>query len=1376
MPDADYVSLKVTDIGEYVRHHSCARRLKLGHDERQLRRDLPFYNRLFNPLDPVLRTAGADREDEVDDGLVAEGFVDLTRFRVRRDAGEGTKTTWEEFAEMLRTLAPGQLVFGREVDVDGIVGAFKVLGRIDFVIVEWDGLVPRVRLVECKASRKDKTYQRIQAAVYRVLVRGHVEVGGLEIAGTTVDASSIEAVVARIDEGTEEVQPVRGLDTLDLEVEKSDVLRLLEEGGQIDAVLSTDLSELPYSIEPKCDHCKFNVVCLPEAGRTRAMQLVAIDSSAARILRSNGIDNIDQLADLELDSPAAHGCRTAPGFSSNLSMLKALARARRTTLPNDEHAPEDYPVARLPWRVQSQLPPFEAEGLPVVRIYLGVHYDYVENRLGSLAAHITTSQWQLHTPFRSNEGRWVPEATIVERLKTDVVGADGKAVYQQRDLAEFRDIIRTRGAPWSSNHDVATGQEAELLQGFFDELINAIADLAPDRLAPIHFYVWSRAEMSQLIEACLRSDTRLLRSLQELMGCREPLDQLIFSCIGEETDKQLALGWTGRGLSVLTSLKWYGERFHWTRTINRAPIQLDWVFRQDLFDFKTRLELRPDNEWARDRDLDKAAYHFEIRSRFFDSLTAPYWRAVWGTLPRPETADDAQQRGQLERYYEAAQPNYLRGLLLARVHAMRWVEWFLPHNDEISKPRLDVMALRQFNLGITTPAEAALDFLRLDHHVKVAEWLSTHMVPAANRVARGITLPLRNVREAADGKQVTAEIDFETYGTDLSTLRNIFSGSEFARLSPHSGDPEVGQTMRQLLFGGSTCVVKDINWESGQVRLEPLYSKASRYIAASRAANGLGFAFATLDESISDFVAPKTDARLGTVATHHTYQWLDTANPRVPAREALADASREKLLAALRVFHTVQGHKLMPDQQLAVVEGISARIQLLQGPPGTGKTQTTAASVLSRCWTSLQVGDVVVVGAQTHTAVDELMLRILATVEPLQHSFAAAGLPTPPVNLFRVDPREGEELAGVPDLRSGSAVQALKKARATGIVILGGTTTALLKLATKLDDSAAYGRRATGFQSNLLIVDEASMMVLAHFLALTTLLAADGQIMLAGDHRQLAPIVAHNWEEEDRYPVTVYQPYVSAYEAVRGIKVRRPVANNQVALSSLTFTFRLPEVVRHLISPVYQRDNIQLEGGGRGGELVHEVDVESPWSAIWTDSERLHLIVHDDQTSVKANPLEVEIIDGILQSKNEHRPHSVVVMTPHRAQRSLLTQQLGMREEILRIDTVEKMQGGECPVVIVSATASDTAAITKNAAFILDLNRANVAFSRTQEHLIVVCARSLLDNVPADLENYESAMLWKAIRELCCHEVGHADIGGRHATIYSPQPRVEINE
>lgn len=1370
MAEADVVQLKVTDIGEYVRHHSCARRLKFGHDEGRLRRNLPFYNRLFNPLDPVLRIAGAQREDEVDQRLITDGYTDITGFRVRRDSGEDTETTWQDFSDALQRIEPGQSVFGREVNVSGMIGAFHVIGRIDFILVDWLQGQPIIRLVEVKASRRDKTYQRIQAAVYRILVRNQVSEHGLEVGGEPIPLNSVEAVVARIDEGTEEVQPVHELRALDLEVETSDVLHLLAPSGQIDRVLALNIDELPYAIEPKCDHCKFTVVCLPEAGRTRAIELVSVDPSTARVLRDNGLNTIDDIAELELTSPVAERCRTTPGFTANLSLLKALSRARRTTLPGGVD-PEEYPVASLPWNVQSQLPDYTVDELPVVRVYLGVHYDYVENRIGSLAAHVTTSQWQLHTPFQlTEEGRWQPEPTIVERRKTGRSDENSRDIYERRELAECRDVIRTRGGPWSSNHDMATGQEAELLQGFFDELINSIAALAPDRHSAIHFYVWSRSEMSQLIEACLRSDTRLLRSLQELMGCREPLDQLIFSCVGEEADKELALGWTGRGLSVLTSLRWYGERFHWTRTINRESVQLDWVFRQDMFDFKTRLDLLPSNEWAHERDPLKTSHHFEIRSRFFDSLSAPYWRAAWRTLTPPDTAGlDAQQRGQLERYYEASQPNYLNTLLQSRVHAVRWVEWFLRHNDEITKQRLDVNALRQFNLGITTPAEAALDFLRLDHHVKVAEWLALHMVPPANRVAKGVTLPLRDLQVLANGREITAQIDVDTYSTDLLTLSNIYSGSDFVRLSPHSGRPEGGQTMRQLLFGGATCIVEDIDWQEGVVRLKPMYAQASRYIAASKSAPALDFDFATLDESISDFVAPKADIRLTTLPVHHTYQWLDTANPQVPAQHQQDEASTEQLAGALDAFRTHQGFGLMPDQMQAVLEGVSSRIQLLQGPPGTGKTQTTAASVLSRCWSTLQPGDIVVIGAQTHTAVDELMLRIQSTIHPLHQACTAARMRPTNIQLRRLDPREGESLDGIADLRSNAAVRDIQQARDNGIVILGGTTTALLKLASKLDDSAAFGRRPAGFQCRLLITDEASMMVLAHFLALTTLLSEDGQIMLSGDHRQLSPIVAHNWEEEDRYPVTVYQPYVSAYEAVRELKSRRQIADEQITLSSLTFTFRLPDIVRHLISPVYERDNIQLEGQGRLAEAPQDFSPEMPWSAIWADIERLHLVVHDDQISVKANPLEAEIIEAILDSKDAHTPGSVVVMTPHRAQRSLLTHRLNNHNEILRIDTVEKMQGGECPIVIVSATASDTSAITRNASFILDLNRANVAFSRTQERLIVVCSRSLLDNIPADLENYESAMLWKAIRELSSRVVTEIDIGGNNAVIYSPE-------
>jgi hypothetical protein len=53
------------------------------------------------------------------------------------------------------------------------------------------------------------------------------------------------------------------------------------------------------------------------------------------------------------------------------------------------------------------------------------------------------------------------------------------------------------------------------------------------------------------------------------------------------------------------------------------------------------------------------------------------------------------------------------------------------------------------------------------------------------------------------------------------------------------------------------------------------------------------------------------------------------------------------------------------------------------------------------------------------------------------------------------------------------------------------------------------------------------------------------------------------------------------------------------------------------------------------------------------------------------------------------------------------------------------------------------------AEFILDPHRANVAFTRSKQRLIVVCARDLLDVAPTAYERYQDAVLWKLLRHLC---------------------------
>ena len=116
--------------------------------------------------------------------------------------------------------------------------------------------------------------------------------------------------------------------------------------------------------------------------------------------------------------------------------------------------------------------------------------------------------------------------------------------------------------------------------------------------------------------------------------------------------------------------------------------------------------------------------------------------------------------------------------------------------------------------------------------------------------------------------------------------------------------------------------------------------------------------------------------------------------------------------------------------------------------------------------------------------------------------------------------------------------------------------------------------KGSKFSVDGLIVDEASMMVFADFLALATLVKSDGELMLAGDHMQLSPITSHDWENETREQDVRLQPHESAYMSVNKLAAR--CGPGQVVRSALSTSYRLtPELIR-LISEVYRREGVEL--------------------------------------------------------------------------------------------------------------------------------------------------------------------------------------------------------
>ncbi|MCA9635107.1 MAG: AAA family ATPase [Myxococcales bacterium] len=1351
----------------------------------------------------MLIEAGRLREDAWAESLVKAELRDLS------DVADEA-IAWADLRTKLARLPPGQDAFAREVALEGGVGAFELRGQIDFLLVLWDETGPRLRLVECKASRRDRTYHRVQVALYRQLLLALVADEPLTLGGVPLDPTRVEAVVARIDEESGELQAILDLDPFtEIDAITRDLDELLAVGGLLDEVLQTQVEALPFQLDDKCDDCAFSAHCFAEGARLRRLELIGIPPSCARALRGAGLGDLDAVAEVDPTSPKAQAIADDPGLTEGIEALRVRAKARRSTLPGGVERGE-HNIQELPFAGRGHLPAHEQDGRRLLRVYLSVSYDYVENRVGALAAHVTDSDGELVTPFAVREdGRKGPIAGLGEEVVRYNTKAERAAASDEETPKAWREVLarrelrgvdlcRVKDVPWSGDYRTDNGAEQTLLVGFLRELVEVIADLAEGSAVPIHFYVWTRAEMRRLLEAASRVGSDLLGHLRELFGCRETLEQLIYSCLQDEIYSRYALGWTSRGLTVATSLAWFGQRYHWRRAIGHRGREYDLgrVFYRDLFDFRERLDFHagdPKQRWARDDERGKPGvvdHRFEVRARSFDNLSAPYWRAYWGTLPRPDALKSHQAglKEALREYGEARTPGVLKAYLVARAHGLRWLdERIFIKNRSIKKPPIAAADLPTFELGTRDLGDAAADFLRLDHHVKAQDWLRVHLAPARPRITAGRSLPIADL-QITPKKTVIAKIERSPgHGeAELQALSSRFAKGEgdFVRLLPRPANEGEGPSWYDLVYRGKTCVIDRIDWHKGEVELTVIgaFSKGAPdpYILPSFAFNPAAadpkdhpFPRATLDESLSDFIAGRVERRLQSRLGRHALRWFDPVEPAIPRQAPLDPARRESLAAFLGAigFGPERKHRLEPNRVEAILGGIEARVQLLQGPPGTGKTTTTSLALLARLLAgAASDGEIVMIAANTHTAVDTLLERLRSYYADFARQAKDAGLRMPKLGMRKVTSGDDDTptAGGVPTIKATNTTKQINELRKMGVLLLGSTVGTLLKLVAALSKTKDFKGEEEGLTTPLLIVDEASMMVMPHFLALASIVRENGSIMVAGDHRQLAPIVAHDWESEDRPPTVLYKHFVSAYEAIWRIREHPRITPAAIRIDQLEHTHRLPPVIRALIQPLYARDDIQLRGPA-SPPLPVTWDGVDPWAAIWQAGHRLLLVVHDEARSAHHNPTEAAIVDAILGAAGELPPASVAVVTPHRAQRALLQERLAARADAVdMIDTVERLQGGERPTILFSATESDPLVIAQRVEFILDLNRSNVAFSRTQERLVVICARSLLDYIPPEVEHYASALLWKHLRELCDQEVARTEVDGARVVIRAP--------
>lgn len=365
----------------------------------------------------------------------------------------------------------------------------------------------------------------------------------------------------------------------------------------------------------------------------------------------------------------------------------------------------------------------------------------------------------------------------------------------------------------------------------------------------------------------------------------------------------------------------------------------------------------------------------------------------------------------------------------------------------------------------------------------------------------------------------------------------------------------------------------------------------------------------------------------------------------------------------------------------------------VQGPPGTGKTYV-GSHVIARL--VAERGFKIGVVAQSHAVVEHMLDRVVA-----------AGVPAALVGKTPKDPEGSPSFTALP--RNGLA--AFTAEHATGGFVVGGTAW----------DFSHEGRVPRG-SLDLLVIDEAGQFSLASTIAVS--LAAP-RLLLLGDPQQL-PQVSQGTHPE---PVDT-----SALGWVMdGAEVVPPEYGH-----FLSRTWRMHPRVAGPVSRLSYEGKLashpstalrELDGVEPG---VHAVPLRHSGNATCSPEEAAEVVrLVGDLVGRAWTATEVD--DGTVRMLPSRplRPEDTIVVTPYNAQQVAVEEALAEAGfPTVPVGTVDRFQGQEAVVAIVSLAASSGRDAPRGPEFLLLRNRINVALSRAMQAAYLVYSPGLLDDLP----------------------------------------------
>jgi DNA replication ATP-dependent helicase Dna2 len=646
-------------------------------------------------------------------------------------------------------------------------------------------------------------------------------------------------------------------------------------------------------------------------------------------------------------------------------------------------------------------------------------------------------------------------------------------------------------------------------------------------------------------------------------------------------------------------------------------------------------------------------------------------------------------------------------------------------------PKFQIPASKKYNY----PEVSQMIFItRYESYLRNLEIREKRSLPLGERIKEGISIPLQYLER--NMWKVTAEVDSELFEQNESISYILVLEGEAGEKAQLSFEDYKYRTNLRNPGQSNVCFAiinkKIKNGKTGKLMglfLEISYNEGQ-------------LPFKTGDKAIlhpkfTDFSSDRIINRLTELDEQLEHDFVrllrDPSKFAVPVNESNSFFEIAKKCTDESSF--------TESQNRAFEHMIRNRLTLIWGPPGTGKTYFLATAILNLVKVKMEQKEKIhiAVTAFTHSAIENLLLKVQELSQEWKYG---TGLEI--YKLKEVKTIKGQEILNV------QSEYEIQDKLDSPFLILGGTVNSFNKINNPFD---------------ILIVDEASQMKPAELALGMSILYEDKRLVLAGDDFQLPPIITGKYPEtEDGLP--------GLYNSIFSYLRHRDDLENPKYTCQLLENWRMNETLCNFSSITLYGEEYKPATEEIAKQklrfLPPKLDENMPepesnfinW--ILDPDHPLSVVILENTQATIENEIEAELVAKLsvflrdyLSPEEGHKiypddeerdstfwKNDLFIVSPHRAQIRTIQNHLSkLRAWKCRpfVESVEKTQGQEAKVVIVSYGVSDTDTAMNEAEFIYSLNRLNVSITRAKSKCIVFLPRPLLEPPLGILQNKKAA-------------------------------------